>query len=45
MNGAAAHLIKQGEEIIIMGFKLSEKPIKPKKILVDKKNNFVKFMD
>ena len=42
---AAAHLIKQGEEIIIMGFKLSEKPIKPKKILVDKKNNFVKFMD
>ena len=45
MNGAAAHLIKQGEEIIVMGFKLSEKPIKPKKILVDKKNNFVKFMD
>ena len=45
MNSAAAHLIKQGEEIIIMGFKLSEKPIKPKKILVDKKNNFVKFMD
>jgi len=45
MNGAAAHLIKQGEEIIIMGFKLSEKLIKPKKILVDKKNSFVKFMD
>ena len=41
---AAAHLIKQGEEIIIMGFKLSEKPIKPKKILVDKKNNFVKII-
>ena len=30
MNGAAAHLIKQGEEVIVMGFKLSEKPIKPK---------------
>ena len=45
MNGAAAHLIKQGEEIIIMGFKLSEKPIKAKNILVDKKNSFVKFMD
>ena len=44
MNGAAAHLIKQGEEIIIMGFKLSEKPIKPKNILVDKKNSFVRFM-
>jgi len=45
MNGAAAHLIKQGEEIIVMGFKLSEKLIKPKNILVDKKNCFVKFMD
>jgi aspartate 1-decarboxylase len=45
MNGAAAHLIKQGEEIIVMGFKLSEKPIKPKNILVDKKNCFVRFMD
>ena len=45
MNGAAAHLIKKGEEIIVMGFKLSEKPIKPKNILVDKKNCFVKFMD
>lgn len=45
MNGAAAHLIKQGEEIIVMGFKLSEKPIEPKNILVDKKNCFVKFMD
>ena len=45
MNGAAAHLIKQGEEIIVMGFKLSEKPIKAKNILVDKKNSFVKFLD
>ena len=45
MNGAAAHLIKQGEEVIVMGFKLSEKPIMPKNILVDKKNCFVKFMD
>jgi len=45
MNGAAAHLIKVGEEIIIMGFELSDKPIKPKSILVDKKNRFVKFVD
>ena len=45
MNGAAAHLIKKGDKIIIMGFKLSEKPIEPKNILVDKKNCFVKFMD
>ncbi|MBI5803890.1 aspartate 1-decarboxylase [Candidatus Pacearchaeota archaeon] len=28
MNGAAAHLIKKGDEIIIMGFELSDNPIK-----------------
>lgn len=44
MNGAAAHLIKKGEEIIIMGFELTNKPIKAKNILVDKKNKFVKFL-
>ena len=27
MNGAAAHLIKAGEEIIIMGYELADKPI------------------
>ena len=43
MNGAAAHLIKQGEEVVVMGFKLSEKPIKPKNILVDKKKLFCKI--
>ena len=44
MNGAAAHLIKQGEEIIVMGFKLSETTIEPKKILVDKENKFLKYI-
>ena len=43
MNGAAAHLIKKGDEIIIMTFQLSEKPIKPKIIIVDKKNRFKKY--
>src|SRR4030042_6467686 len=38
MNGAAAHLIKVKEEVIIMGFELSDKLIKPKNILVDKNN-------
>jgi len=38
MNGAASHLIKIGEEIIIMGFELSDKPIEAKNILVDKNN-------
>ena len=45
MNGAAAHLIKQGEEIIIMGFQLSEKTINAKNILVDKENKFVKYIE
>ena len=44
MNGAAAHLIKVGEEIIIMGFELTDKPIKAKNILVDKNNKFVKYL-
>lgn len=42
--GAASHLIKKGDEIIIMGFELADKPIKVKNILVDKKNKFVKFL-
>src|SRR3989338_2911182 len=44
MNGAAAHLIKPGEEIIVMGFELADKPIKAKNILVDKKNKFVRYL-
>lgn len=44
MNGAAAHLIKVGEEIIIMGFELSDQPVKPTIILVDKQNKFEKFL-
>ena len=44
MNGAAAHLIKEGEEIIIMAFELTDTPIKPKIILVDKNNKFVKYL-
>lgn len=44
MNGAAAHLVKKDDEIIIIGFELTDKQIKPKIILVDKKNRFVKFL-
>jgi len=44
MNGAAAHLIKAGEEIIIMGFELSERSITPQVILVDEQNRFVKHL-
>ena len=44
MNGASAHIIKAGEEIIIMGFELTDKPIKAKNILVDKDNKFVRYL-
>lgn len=44
MNGAAAHLIKKGEEIIVMGFELSTRPVKPTNILVNKSNKFLKFI-
>ncbi|MCK6603106.1 MAG: aspartate 1-decarboxylase [Bacteroidetes bacterium] len=44
MNGAAAHLIKRGEELIIMGFTLTDEPITPKNVLVDPHNRFVRFV-
>jgi aspartate 1-decarboxylase len=44
MNGAAAHLIRPGEEIIIMDFELSDKPIHPRVVLVDRENKFVTFL-
>ncbi|MEK7072088.1 MAG: aspartate 1-decarboxylase [Patescibacteria group bacterium] len=44
MNGASAHLIKKGEEIIIMGFELSDQSLLVKNILVDSNNKFVKYL-
>jgi aspartate 1-decarboxylase len=44
MNGAAAHLIGPGEEIIIMAFAVTEEPIKPTFILVDENNKFVRYL-
>ena len=44
MNGAASHLITKGEEIIIMAFEYSDVASKPKSILVDKENTFVKYL-
>ena len=42
MNGAAAHLIKKGEIVIIMGFELSDRPIKAKFVFVDENNKCIK---
>ena len=41
MNGAAAHLIKKGDEVIIFSYALSDRQIKPKCILVDSQNKYV----
>ena len=44
MNGAAAHLIKKGDEIIIMGFELTETPVDSKQIVVGKQNEFLRYL-
>jgi aspartate 1-decarboxylase len=43
-NGAAAHLIKKGDEVIIMAFETSATPKKPRNVLVDRNNRFVRFL-
>ena len=40
INGAAAHRIKAGHEVIIMGFELSDEPVEARKVLVDRDNRF-----
>ena len=44
MNGAAAHLIEKGEEIIILAFEITDKPVEPTFILVDENNKFVQYL-
>jgi aspartate 1-decarboxylase len=44
VNGAAAHLINPGEEVIIMTFETAEEPVRPTFILVDEGNRFVRFL-
>jgi aspartate 1-decarboxylase len=44
MNGAAAHLVKKGEEIIIMGFELADRTPAAKLVLVDENNKFVRYL-
>lgn len=44
MNGGAAHKIKAGEEVIIIAFEITETPVQPRFILVDKDNKFVRYL-
>jgi aspartate 1-decarboxylase len=43
MNGPAAHLIKTGEIVVIMGFELTDALITPQIVLVDNNNNFTHY--
>lgn len=45
MNGAAAKLIGKGEQIIVMGFELSDAPIEPRVALLDDENRIVRFLE
>ena len=45
VQGAAARLVETGDCLIIMAFDLTDKPVEPKMILVDDKNNFVEYLE
>ncbi|MDF1839030.1 MAG: aspartate 1-decarboxylase [Planctomycetota bacterium] len=45
MNGAAAHLVQVGHEVIIMAFEYVEKASPPNQILVDANNQYVRHID
>ena len=44
MNGAAARRIRKGEEVIVMGFTLSDRPVAAKIARVDKKTRFARYL-
>jgi aspartate 1-decarboxylase len=41
INGAAAHLVHEGDEVIVMAFEYGDTPPEPRQILVDGDNRFV----
>src|SRR5260370_39344008 len=43
MDGAPAHLIKAGEDIIIMGFELPHRPVAPQVVVVAKQDRLVRY--
>jgi aspartate 1-decarboxylase len=42
LNGAAAHLCDIGDKVIIMGFELTDEPIRAKVLLVDESNKVLR---
>ncbi|MEZ6013638.1 MAG: aspartate 1-decarboxylase [Planctomycetota bacterium] len=45
MNGAAAHHVRQGDEVIIMAFGFAAEPLRPRQILVDGLNRYVREIE
>lgn len=45
MNGPCSRVIGVGEEIVIMGFELTDSLIEPRVILVDADNRFVRYLN
>lgn len=44
VNGAAARRFREGDKIIIVAFVLSDEPVVPQMILVDRNNQFVDWL-
>jgi aspartate 1-decarboxylase len=45
VQGAGAKLCSKRDCVIILAFKLSERPVEPKMILVDGENRFVEYLE
>ena len=45
MNGAAAHLIGEGEQIIVMGFELTDRPVEASVVVLDATNGIVRRIE
>lgn len=45
INGAAAHLVARGDEVIIMAFEVCEAPITPTVVLLDEDNHVLRVLD
>lgn len=44
VNGAAAHLVKKGNEVILLTYTMAEEPTDPTCVLVDENNAFVRYL-
>lgn len=45
INGAAAHLVQRGDQVILMAFGFGDTAGKPRQILVDEQNAYVRDID